>query len=228
MSKIVVLLPIKNNSQRVIGKNFRDFNGKPLFTHILDTLLKIECISKIIINTDSNLLIDYFKSRPNKRIYIHKRPPEICGDDVSMNEVIKYDLNLSSEEYFLQTHTTNPLLKPDTIENGIKKYFKNLNRYDSLFTVNKYQSRFYNHKVIPLNHDPDHLIKTQDLNPVYEENSNFYIFSKKSFLDANFNRIGQAPLMFPTPLSESIDIDTYEDFLFAENIQKIYLYESEK
>ena len=41
----VALLPMKGHSERVPGKNVRDFCGKPLFRWILDTLLSLPEIS---------------------------------------------------------------------------------------------------------------------------------------------------------------------------------------
>ena len=55
--KIVALLPMKANSERVKGKNFRDFNGKPLFRWILDTLLRVDDIDCVVINTDAREIL---------------------------------------------------------------------------------------------------------------------------------------------------------------------------
>ncbi|MEO7797673.1 MAG: hypothetical protein ABIY47_08115, partial [Opitutaceae bacterium] len=47
----VALLPIKANSQRVRGKNFKELQGKPLFQWILDSLLAVDEIELVVINT---------------------------------------------------------------------------------------------------------------------------------------------------------------------------------
>ena len=52
-NKIVALLPMKAHSERVKGKNFKIFNGKPLYKWILDTLLSTNIIDKVVINTDA-------------------------------------------------------------------------------------------------------------------------------------------------------------------------------
>ena len=81
------------------------------------------------------------------------------------------------------THTTNPFLSKTTINNSILTYnklFKN-NEIDSLFTVDKIQNRLYQFDGTPINHDPVNLIRTQDLIPWYQENSNLYLFSKNYF-----------------------------------------------
>ena len=210
--KIAALLPMKANSSRVPGKNFRSFHGKPLFRWILDSLLEIESIDKVIINTDARSILSQHGLNPSEKIIIRDRKKEICGDDISMNLVIQDDIDNISSETFLMTHTTNPLLSSSSIKRAIARF--NQSKADSLFTVNKVQSRFYRADCTPINHDPSILIPTQNLEPWYEENSNLYIFSRKSFNNAKA-RIGLNPILFETPELESIDIDTESDWDFA-------------
>ena len=51
--KIVALVPMRHHSQRVPGKNYRALGDKPLFHHIISTLLNVPEISEIVVNTDS-------------------------------------------------------------------------------------------------------------------------------------------------------------------------------
>jgi CMP-N-acetylneuraminic acid synthetase len=85
--------------------------------------------------------------------------------------------------------------------------------------VNKFQTRFYKKNGEAINHDPNNLIRTQDLEPWYEENSCLYIFSAESFRKTNA-RIGQDPLLFEIPKIQAIDIDTHEDWAHAEILAK--------
>ena len=179
MKKLVALLPMKANSDRVSGKNFRDFHGKPLFRWTLDTLLSIEQIDEIIINTDARDLLQESGLPESDKILIRDRRPEICGDMVSMNKVITDDLDAVEASAYLMTHTTNPLISAATFVSAIAYYFESVQKgFDSVFSVNKYQSRFYSEKLSPVNHDPDNLIRTQDLPSMYEENSCLYLFSE--------------------------------------------------
>jgi len=217
-SKVVALLPIKLNSERVPGKNFKTLGSKPLYKWILDKLISIDIIDKIIINTDA---IEKFNNINSSKIVIRKRINEICGNDVSMNLVIKDDLMNTEGEIFFMTHATNPFLKKKTIIDSIKEFKKkNLTNFAvSIFSVTKFQSRFYNKDCEPINHDPSKLIKTQDLEIWYEENSSFYIFTKKSF-KLNNSRIGMKPFPYITDKLESLDIDTINDWKLAETIVK--------
>ena len=226
MTKIA-LLPMKANSQRVPGKNFREFAGKPLFAWILDTLLAVEEISKIVINTDARDELEASGLKTCKRVDVQKRPTDLCGDAVSMNRILAHDIATNPADTYLMTHTTNPFLSVGSIEAALASYEQGLrNGHDSLFTVDPVQMRFYKEDVIPVNHDPDNLIQTQDLEPWYAENSNLYIFSRASFHATNA-RIGKNPIMMPTPKYESVDIDTADDWFFAEALANARLTDEE-
>lgn len=214
--KIVALLPMKANSVRVKGKNFRDFCGKPLFRWILDTLLQVEEIDQIIINTDARHILAENGLVDTNRITIRDRKPEICGDHVSMNLVLADDVANVPADLYLMTHTTNPLMSADTIRKAIAAFIeaKAAGTADSLFTVDKVQTRFYRADCSPVNHDPDNLIPTQNLEPWFEENSNLYLFTADSFAKTKA-RIGKQPMMYEGPYFESIDIDTPADWDFA-------------
>jgi CMP-N-acetylneuraminic acid synthetase len=211
---ITALLPMKGNSVRVLGKNLRPFAGEPLALKILRTLVSIDVIREILVNTDSAEIKNLVSQFP--KIHCIDRPEALCGDTVPMNDIIKHDLDYCTTDHVLQTHCTNPLLTAATIQDAISQYFSNMNEYDSLFSVTRWQTRLYWRNSVPINHDPTVLLNTQDLDPVYEENSNIYIFSKSSFAISGNRRIGKKPLMYPINKLESIDIDEEEDFIMAE------------
>jgi CMP-N-acetylneuraminic acid synthetase len=212
--KVIALVPIKEHSERVEGKNFRDFCGKPLYQHILSALEKTYAVDEIVIDTDSYRVM---KEAPelSGKIRVIERPESLRGDTVSMNKVLEHDLNQVRGDIYLQTHATNPLLKPKTMASALKAFVEGEDEYDSLFSVNPYRSRFYAEDGKPINHDPENLIPTQDLSAVYEENSCIYVFTKTSFAKHG-RRIGEKPRMFPTPAMESIDIDVEFTFRLAE------------
>tara|TARA_R110000868_G_scaffold2384_5_gene17651 strand:- start:10474 stop:11178 length:705 start_codon:yes stop_codon:yes gene_type:complete len=219
-NRLVALLPMKAHSARVKSKNFRSFAGKPLFRWILDSLLAVDAIDLVVINTDARAILaenGLNDGDAGGRIMIRDRKPEICGDFVSMNLVLADDIaNVDSDAYFM-THTTNPLLQPETMGRAIAQYQAGIKsgEADSVFGVNKIQTRFYRADGSPVNHDPANLIRTQDLEPWFEENSNLYIFSKESFARTEA-RIGATPTMFETPPLESVDIDNQEQWAIAE------------
>jgi CMP-N-acetylneuraminic acid synthetase len=219
--RTVALLPMKANSERVKGKNFRSFNGKPLFRWMLDTLLAIEDIDEVIINTDARHVLADNGLVDGPRVRIRERRPEICGDFVSMNLVIADDIANVPADIYMMTHTTNPLLSEASIRGSLATYQRGLaeGTGDSVFTVNKFQTRFYRADSSAINHDPKVLLRTQDLEPWFEENSNLYVFSAASFASTNA-RIGEHPLMYEMGRSESVDIDDQESWYMAEAMSK--------
>lgn len=217
--RIVALLPMKAHSERVKGKNFRSFNGKPLFCWVLETLLGVELIDKVVINTDARSILAEHGLSDSDRVLIRDRRPELCGDFVSMNRILADDLAAVPADIYLMTHTTNPFLSCETIRKALKRFKESRKEFDSLFSVNKFQSRFYRADGSPINHDPQNLTRTQDLEPWYEENSNLYIFTLASFKKTNA-RIGVKPLLFETPRLESFDIDTPDDWRICELLSK--------
>ncbi len=212
--KVTALIPIKEHSERVKNKNFRSFSGKPLYHHIVETLENTFAIDEIIINTDS-LIVKNEAPELSPKVKIHMRPEDLLGDFMSVNKIIAYDLENSQSDIYIQTHATSPLLKSETIAHAIKDFIDKEDINDSVFSVNRFQSRFFDHQGKAINHNPSELIRTQDLAPIYEENSNFYIFTKSSFAKGQ-KRIGEKPLLFETSRIESIDIDDEFSFHLAE------------
>ena len=219
--KVTLLLPIKGNSERVPNKNLKLFNGKPLFHAIIDELISSKYINKVIINTDSDLIVESAINTYQDFVSIHKRPKNIQGDFVSMNKIIEYDLNNSDSDIYIQTHSTSPLLTVKSLDSAIYKMISKNTGFDSIFSVTKIQTRFYDKNGNPFNHDPKELLRTQDLEPLFEENSGFYIFTKESFKNADNKRIGLRPLMFEIDKIEAIDIDEPSDFIIAETLHKL-------
>jgi CMP-N-acetylneuraminic acid synthetase len=137
-----------------------------------------------------------------------------------MNDILLHDTAQVNADFYLQTHSTNPLLKADTISSGIKTFFSEFPKYDSLFSVTRWQTRLYFQDGRAINHDPAVLIQTQDLPPVYEENSCLYIFTRENLLRKH-HRIGDKPFLFEIDKAEAWDIDEELDFEITNFLMKI-------
>ena len=219
MTKIVALVPMRHHSQRVPGKNYRMLNGKPLYHHIIETLSSVSEIARIVVDTDSpDVSVGLRKHFPNVKVI--DRPEYLCSDEIAMNEVLAYDTTQIQADFYLQTHSTNPLLKAKTISNAIQSLLMNFPSYDSLFSVTRLQTRLWDQLGRAINHNPAILLQTQDLPPIYEENSCIYIFTKETLIKRR-NRIGERPLMFKIDASEAWDIDEELDFQIVEILTKL-------
>lgn len=214
MIQCVALVPMRHHSQRVPGKNYRPIAGKPLYHYILNTLLTCPEISQIVVDTDSPVIMEGVREQ-FPQVQILERPESMRADTVPMNEILMYDISQVPGEFYLQTHSTNPLLKPETISRAIQRLSNHYPAFDSLFTVTRLQTRLWDSLTRPINHNPAILLQTQDLPPVYEENSCIYIFTPQ-ILSARRNRLGERPLMFEIDPIEALDIDDEVDFQMAE------------
>ena len=213
---IVALVPMRHHSERVPGKNYRPLAGKPLFHHILDTLLQCPEISRVAIDTDSpNIIESLGKDYP--QVLIIERPEHLRADTIAMNEVLLHDTAQIPADLYLQTHSTNPLLRPQTISRAIQTLVSQYPAYDSLFSVTRIQTRLWDQLGRPVNHNPAILLRTQDLPPIYEENSCIYLFNRQT-LEQRRNRLGERPCLFEIPAAEAWDIDEELDFSITDLI----------
>ena len=214
MTTFVALVPMRHHSQRVPGKNFRPLAGKPLYQHIINTLLSVPEISTVVVDTDSEPVIEGLQQN-FPRVVIVPRPEHLCDDSIPMNEILLYDTSKVQADYFLQTHSTNPLLRPETVSKAVQTFLSDYPTHDSLFSVTRLQTRLYDQHGRALNHDPNTLLQTQNLPPVFEENSCIYIFTREN-LERRRNRLGERPFMFEIGADEAWDIDNEMDFAITD------------
>jgi CMP-N-acetylneuraminic acid synthetase len=218
IKKIIALVPMRHHSQRVLGKNYRDLAGKPLFHHIIETLNHVPLINGIVVDTDSPVISQQLKEHFPK-VQVIERPKDLLADTIPMNEILMYDTGQVPADLYIQTHSTNPLISPDSIHKALNVLLSKYPTYDSLFSVTRIQARLWDSLARPINHNPSILLQTQDLPPVFEENSCFYLFTRQT-LEIRRTRIGERPYLFEISKSESWDIDEEEDFAIADMIMK--------
>ncbi len=219
--KIVALVPMRHHSVRVPGKNYRPLAGMPLYQHILKTLLACPEISQVVVDTDSPVILEGCRQEFPSVVLID-RPEHLRAGTIPMNEILMHDTAIVPADLYLQTHTTNPLLRPETVSKAVQTLQALFPAYDSLFSVTRLQTRLWDPLGRAINHNPAVLLRTQDLPPVYEENSCLYIFTRET-LGARRNRLGERPYLFEIDAAEARDIDEELDFQIAE-----FLYHQQK
>jgi CMP-N-acetylneuraminic acid synthetase len=207
---------MRHNSERVPGKNYRPLAGMPLYHHVIRTLTTVSDIDSIVIDTDSNFITeDCAENFPHVQVLL--RPEHLRDGATAMNDVLMNTLEQVSADVVIQTHSTNPFLKADTIAAALKLFYGRGREFDSLFSVTRLQARLWDGNTRPVNHDPSVLLRTQDLAPLFVENSCFFIFTPE-LLKERGNRIGSRPMMFEMRPVEAIDIDIEDDFDLARAI----------
>ncbi len=216
--KIVALVPMRHSSERVPGKNYRNLAGKPLFHHIIEALRACPEIGQVVVDTDSPKIMAGLEEHFPDVVRL-QRPERLRDGMIAMNEILLHDTEQVPADYYLQTHSTNPLLRSETISGAIQAFLAARPAYDSLFSVTQLQTRLYDQHGAAINHNPKELLRTQDLPPVYEENSCIYIFNRETLVRRN-HRLGDRPMMHTIDASEAWDIDVELDFLVVDFLKK--------
>ncbi|MFN3216062.1 MAG: cytidylyltransferase domain-containing protein [Acidimicrobiales bacterium] len=210
---VVALVPMRHNSERVPGKNYRMFGDAPLFHHVVRTLLSVGEVDEVLIDTDSPTIAEQCAAAfPTVRVI--ERPEHLRAGEIPMNTIIGHDLTHTDADVVLQTHSTNPLVRPETFAAGLRRFLDD-DGCDSVFSVTRLQQRLWTADCQPVNHDPAVLLRTQDLAPLYVENSCFFVFSRALIAETG-TRIGPHAAMVEMDPIEAMDIDEEPDFLLAE------------
>lgn len=215
---VVAIVPMRHTSERVPGKNYRKIGGVPLYHHVIRALTEVNTISQIVIDTDSELIReDAANAFP--RVKVVDRPPHLRAGSTPMNDVLLHTLSQFETDVVLQTHSTNPFVTSRTFEDAIRTFQARDSSYDALFSVTRIQARLWTADGRPMNHDPAELIRTQDLAPLFIENSCFFLFTPQCLTDTG-SRLGRSPRMYEMSAMEAVDIDTEDDFALARAIME--------
>lgn len=217
--KTVAMVPIKLNSERVKEKNLRPFyDGKPLIHFILEALVASKKIDEVYVYCSSDRIKDYLIDG----VKYLKRPEFLDLNTANCNDIIREFMKEVDADCYVVSHTTAPFTKTESIDRCIDSVLDS-SEYDSAFTVEKIQT-FMWEKGKPMNFDPDHFPRTQDLDPIYMETSGAFVFPKYVFEKYN-RRIGIKPCLVEVEPIESSDIDTEYDMMVA---QALYKYMNEE
>lgn len=209
--KVVAVVPMKLNNRRLPQKNTKSFtNGKPLCYYILSSLLEIEQIDEVYVYCSNPEIKAYI---PEGVTYL-KRSECLDQDTTKMNEVLMRFAKDVPADVYVMTHTTAPFISCKSIQKGIAAVVEK--GYDSSFAAKKLQDFLWKDGK-PFNYDLTNIPRTQDLDPLYEETSGFYIYKHDVITKYN-RRIGNHPYIVEIGEIESIDIDEAEDFAIADAV----------
>lgn len=210
---MIIYIPIKNNSQRVPNKNFRIFNGLPLWEHMINKLRRYT----VYVDTDSESIIKQCEDKPWVNAY--QRDEHLIGDYISVIDLlINFRDSFKINDVIAQIHVTSPFFNIKHLNQAEER----MRIHDSVFSVDVVQDRFWRKEAygyVPINHNPLKLEQTQDLPKFYKENSYLYMFNS-SVLDFG-NRIGRNPYALEIEYPYNIDIDTENDWEYAVEVNKM-------
>ena len=210
--KVAAFIPIKLNNQRLPGKNTMMLSGRPACDYIFETLSKVDTIDEKYVYCSDEAILPYMKPYPE--LTFLKRDPYLDGFMVKGLEIIDRFIKDVDADIYVLTHVTEPFTKVESFKLALSKVVSG--EYDSAFSAVALQDYLWmNGK--PLNYDMKNIVRTQDLEPVYKETGSFFIFRKEVFTELG-QRIGNKPYICEISQLEGVDIDTAEDFEFAQAV----------
>jgi len=208
--KVVALIPIKMDSERIPHKNILTLGKHPLCWYVPNELLKVKAINDIYVYCSDEAIVKYLPSG----VSFLERDKELDGPFVKGNEIYSAFIKKVDADIYVLAHTTSPFMKYETLENALNQVILGMN--DSAFSAKKIQTfAWYNGK--PINYSLNDIPRTQDMKPIYVETSSFFIFHKELFTKYN-RRIGFNPYIQEVNDIEAVDIDEPEDFEYAKKI----------
>ena len=214
---VAAFIPIKSNSERVKGKNFRPLNGKKLYEYIVEHSIEADVFDEIYIDTNSEEIFEYAQKQGCKII---ERKPELTRNTANGNDLLCYQYDLHPQyDYYFQLFATAPYLQSSSIKSCVENLI-NSNEYDSCFTAVKHNGFFWLNNT-SVNYRPCILPRSQDLVPMVEETTGLYGITA-SALSKYRCRIGAKPYIEFVSKFEAVDINTEEDLKIAEYIGRSY------
>ena len=215
--KNIAIIPARGGSKRLPQKNIKLLDGFPLLSFsILFAQANSEIIDEIYVSTDDEDLKNIALKYGAKVI---DRPKDLSGDLEPTVSALKHVLqSIDSEvDNVVLLQATNPIRPKNLLKEAFEIYQKE--NSNSLFTVSRNHKKFgkiTDQKFIPYNYKIGQ--RSQDIEPLYFENGLLYITKASLILED----IIISEDAFPFEIDHifaSVDIDTQEDFDYAE-----YLY----
>ena len=201
---VVAVMPIKLKNERCPGKNTRILGDKPLLQYELDNLKKTNLCNSINVYCSNTDVIQYLPEKVN----FVKRPRELDLPTSNFTQIFENFMNEVDADIYIYAHATAPFITTETMKLCINAVMSG--EYDSAFCALKLQDYLWK-KGEPLNFDATNVPRTQDLEPIYQETSGVYVFTKEVFKKYK-RRIGKKPFIKEVSFKEAVDIDNPEDF----------------
>lgn len=217
MSKIVAVMPIKTNNERLPGKNTKILGNKPLLQYSLEELKKAGLGGSIYVYCSDEIIKDYLVDG----CQFLKRPKYLDLPTSNFSQIFTQFIESVDADIYVYAHATAPFISAETIMECIDKVKSG--EYDSAFSAVRIQDYLWEDSK-PLNFNAKNLPRSQDLKVIYRETSGVYVFAKCVFMKYH-RRIGMHPYVKEVTQKESVDINNLEDFQLAE---ALYAYDSHK
>ncbi len=209
--KFTALIAVRDGSSRVLRKNIRDFAGSSLLKLKIEQALAVDGIDEVVVSSDSDEMLDLAHSLKAKTI---KRPDEFCTDSIAMKKVYKHLAENIDSDHIIYLHVTSPLLKNETLKNGLEIYKNMESEYSSLASVEHIMKYiWFEEKAI--NYDPKNHPRSQDLAKYYVLNFAINIIPREVMIKTE-SILGNKFYPYFISELESLDVDSQLQFDLAE------------
>jgi CMP-N-acetylneuraminic acid synthetase len=213
------IIPLRQGSKGMPGKNINLFGGKPLYMHAVEQALSAGA-ANVILSTDIPEVLD---GNYDPKVIPLMRPEFLCGDEVEMASVLRHAIEyfeLNSTVILLQA--TSPLRKPENILDALKVWWSDRD-LDLVMSLTEFDSAILKCGTLskgifkPLSNPEFCFSNRQMLPKVYKPNGAIYVFNSKSFLENGNFKCGKIGVIEMSQES-SMDIDSIRDFEKCEEI----------
>lgn len=206
--KIVAIMPIKLNNERLPGKNVKMLGDKPLIQYALSNLEQVKELDEIYVFCSDPAIKKYL----TPKVKFLQRPKYLDEPNSNFTQIFEEFMVQVDADIYLYAHATAPYVTPVTI----RKVIWNVTDggYDSSFTAEKIQDFLWMDKE-PLNFDAANIPRSQDISPIYRETSGVYAYTKEVFQKYH-RRVGVNSCPVSVSKKEEIDINYPSDFTMAE------------
>jgi len=223
----IAVIPARGGSQRILQKNIKRFNGKPIIAYSILAALQSNCFDRVIVSTDDPEIAKVAKEYGADVPFI--RPNDLSGDIVGTAPVVKHaiewlELHGNRSKYVCCLYATAPFIRPKVLSDA----FKQLKETDADYCFGVTTFPFPIQRSIKITEknmvemfNPDFLnTRSQDLEEAYHDAGQFYWGKCSAFKKVLpiFSHHA-SPFILPRHLVQ--DIDTTEDWVRAELMHSI-------
>lgn len=212
--KTVAFLPVKGSSERIRNKNTALLDGKPLFLHTLEKLMRCPFIDEVFLDTEKDEI--YEAAKHTNCAYL-KRDPDLATNKTDGHSLFYNEAKKTDADIYIQILGTSPFIKPSTIERGVNILKEQGDIYDSVILVRN-EKQYTWSKEGP-DYDRTHIPNSKDLPDTTVETMGLYMTNRDVALNMK-RRYGIKPYLLEADPIEAVDVNYPSDFELAEVISK--------
>lgn len=220
--KKIAIIPARGGSKRIPHKNIRDFNGRPVIAYAIEAAKKSNLFDTVMVSTDDHGIAD-IAARYGAEVPF-MRSATTADDNATTADVLREVLTAYAEQgetfdIACCIYPTAPLLTRERLREAME-LMEESDEPDVVMPIVRFsyppQRAFvmkdgYLTMAKPQNRD----VRSQDLEPLYHDAGQFYLFRTESFLKDGQLLTGNVRAM-ELPELEVQDIDSETDWAMAE------------